>query len=782
MVRLSGLKARPALNGCIGTVTGELRADTGRLPLRVGEEADHAAEYLLLKLQNLTLVCSVPSKAPATPPPPPPPAHVPSTGTLPDSPMWKPPSILTGAGEEAYDALLLESACQRAGGTFGPMAPSSWMDAGATEGTIEPPSCDRSLVGGSIRASDMRTPRGREAAISAMVARRPIVMRGCVDSVAPALREEMGSLGQLELHLEGESVTVWRSPTAKFGRYADEKAPNYAHLPTPPRPLNERTHAKWEAFVSRLVMPSGGGGSGGGSGGGGGGDGAGGGGDSSSTEVMQLELCARGPTVHGGVSQMMARSESTEELLYHLHDTLEGPMAPLGRSLGPWQSARLVVSGGGVLSPCGHDDFDCIRMQLAASQRILVLPPDTPGLCAFPADHPSSSRAQTDLLAPPLETTAGDDDEATGTQLRRGSAAVIEVREGDAIYVPARWWVHAVDDAPQKRQAASRLSTAGALANIAVVLAFQNNDHHELTQLPPLPAALPAHVDAQIARAAEQLLRAAMPAGSASTRSLLTNALHLLETVAMPPSSRPASSAPASPAPATSDDELCRQLGVDAASSAGHALLARRNYVLRAVQRAYGTLGGASFWRAFLHPSRWAALGDGWNGCNGRNGWTALGDSAPAGGVVVSAASVAPACGNGTTVPLGRVARDADGRVVYVNMSGAIPAVDDHDAPEDATDADALLSALLDALRPTAPTREGLNELEVEGRHQRVLYEICDGALCSSASTREDRLADGGSARVQSTHVVHAFTAWLRAVVTRDGAFAEMVRIVLSPP
>ena len=134
---------------------------------------------------------------------------------------------------------------------------------------------------------------------------------------------------------------------------------------------------------------------------------------------------------------------------------------------------------------------------------------------------------------------------------------------------------------------------------------------------------------------------------------------------------------------------------------------------------------------------------------------------------------------------LPRLARDAWGRVVYVDME-----------TDDAREAVQTLRSLRAALLPTAPTVEVLNRLEVVGRSQRVLYEICDMGIRDGAVTRQAKScggpsgggpSGGGSLRSgegvrcrQRPDVVAAFGAWLRAVLQWDAQLGEMLNGMLG--
>ena len=248
-------------------------------------------------------------------------------------------------------------------------------------------------------------------------------------------------------------------------------------------------------------------------------------------------------------------------------------------------------------------------------------------------------------------------------------------------------------------------------------------------------APLPAHMSAQLARAAEQLLRSAMPSG-VDARAVVSNALHLLRgtveettgsagatvvsnalhllrgtveettgsnalhllrgTVEETTGSAGATTRATTRGPVRTDEGdragplPLRALLTTTDAAEVELLIARRNYVLRALREIYGRRGAAAFWRIFLDPARWESLG-------GMVEWAGVRVCEAVTGVGVR--------------PLPEVARDANGRVVYVDMASA---------------AAAELSRLREVVARFVPTRERLDLLKTTGRSQRILHEICE--------------------------------------------------------
>ena len=205
-------------------------------------------------------------------------------------------------------------------------------------------------------------------------------------------------------------------------------------------------------------------------------------------------------------------------------------------------------------------------------------------------------------------------------------------------------------------------------------------------------APLPAHMSAQLARAAEQLLRSAMPSG-VDARAVVSNALHLLRGT-VEETTGSAGATTCGPV-RTNDGDRAGPLPLRALLTTTDAaevelLIARRNYVLRALREIYGRRGAAAFWRIFLDPARWESLG-------GMVEWAGVRVCEAVTGVGVR--------------PLPEVARDANGRVVYVDMASA---------------AAAELSRLREVVARFVPTRERLDLLKTTGRSQRILHEICE--------------------------------------------------------
>ena len=205
-------------------------------------------------------------------------------------------------------------------------------------------------------------------------------------------------------------------------------------------------------------------------------------------------------------------------------------------------------------------------------------------------------------------------------------------------------------------------------------------------------APLPAHMSAQLARAAEQLLRSAMPSG-VDARAVVSNALHLLRGT-VEETTGSAGATARGPVRTNEGDRAgplpLRALLTTTDAAEVELLLARRNYVLRALREIYGRRGAAVFWRIFLDPARWESLG-------GMVEWAGVRVCEAVTGVGVR--------------PLPEVARDANGRVVYVDMASA---------------AVAELSRLREVVARFVPTRERLDLLKTTGRSQRILHEICE--------------------------------------------------------
>lgn len=175
--------------------------------------------------------------------------------------------------------------------------------------------------------------------------------------------------------------------------------------------------------------------------------------------------------------------------------------------------------------------------------------------------------------------------------------------------------------------------------------------------------------------------------------------------------------------------------------------LSRRNFVLRALCRAFGREGALSFWRHFFDEGRWAAVAPSSN-------TTAASSSATA-----APSSPAPAASPASAAirPIGASATDGKGRVVYADL-------DLHPITIAAA-----LASLRAVLAPTAPSRERLCGLKVTGRGNRILYEIRAGAT----------YAEREASRCQPEALTAAFGAWLRALLAESSPFAAMLRGLL---
>lgn len=150
------------------------------------------------------------------------------------------------------------------------------------------------------------------------------------------------------------------------------------HMMAPP-PVNRRLTCEWNDDLLRRLR------------------GGAGGGGSDGTHYMQLSLTTR----VGGMSEALGangatalpmRSSGPAPLLRALEGAVrDGPMARLASRLGPWQSSMLYVGPVGTLAPCHWDALDNVFVQLAGVKHVLLFPPDTGGMRAFPGDHPCAS-------------------------------------------------------------------------------------------------------------------------------------------------------------------------------------------------------------------------------------------------------------------------------------------------------------------------------------------------------------------------------------------------------
>ena len=275
-VILQGLKARPELNGGVGTVTGVLLPN-GRVPVVVHNEK------LAVKPENLRssqrFADSLPAEqaqcaapAPSTPElivdavlEPLADVAVDSRAAtviaspsvlehLPTAPIWSPPALegapawrpvadLAAVDQEedeeldeeadeqatlASDAALLESAVRGApagGGGFQQVSASAWRD-----DSVSTPSDGRwraSLCGGAVRECDVRTAEGLAAARRAVDLRVPIVLRGGASVLLGSAHSQLGGVKAVDETLRGSEVTVLYAPPdvdRRFTYYFDELA------------------------------------------------------------------------------------------------------------------------------------------------------------------------------------------------------------------------------------------------------------------------------------------------------------------------------------------------------------------------------------------------------------------------------------------------------------------------------------------------------------------------------------------------------------------------------
>ena len=58
---LTGLQAKPELNGCVGMVMGGVAAESGRVPLRLIAPKEHAGRSMMVKPANLKLLAQRPA-------------------------------------------------------------------------------------------------------------------------------------------------------------------------------------------------------------------------------------------------------------------------------------------------------------------------------------------------------------------------------------------------------------------------------------------------------------------------------------------------------------------------------------------------------------------------------------------------------------------------------------------------------------------------------------------------------------------------------------------------
>ena len=157
--------------------------------------------------------------------------------------------------------------------------------------------------------------------------------------------------------------------------------------------------------------------------------------------------------------------------------------------------------------------MDALYVQLAGRSSHLLFAADV-GLLAYPADHPYADHSISSIR------TAGGF--AAEAEMLRGKGGVAELRAGDALFVPNHWWRQVQSRRPADVRAAARAATGEAACCISLGLHFHNADAVKLASQAaylmrtstPAPGSaapsslrrLPAHVHAQLARAAEALL------------------------------------------------------------------------------------------------------------------------------------------------------------------------------------------------------------------------------------------------------------------------------------
>jgi hypothetical protein len=620
IVRLRGLQSKPQLNGKLGRICGPPIASTGRFPVVVGNDS------LLLKPQNLeafeeeasevaplpdvsdlSLNAVVNASTPVS-------ARTAGSNAgdplpdIPDSPMWTPPDIgkhfpaasrplpraPDEAGEEeaeedyfedeehdkdammAADAALLNAAINGApqgGGGFAPLDPFEWRSTPARPKQEWLPADRRfvaELCGGVVCECDVSTPAGLAAARDAVVRRVPIVMRGGASTLLGGAAEKLGSVDAISGHLRGRAVTVLHAPPETGGRftyYFDENAYEW-NLMAPP-PVNKRLSVLWDDALLAKLRTSGG---------------------ANGTHYVQLGLATRaGGSMEAlcatGRTPVPMRSAGPPDLLEALQLAVRSsPMGELAECLGVWQSSMLYVGPSGTLAPCHWDALDNIFSQLSGAKHVLLFPPDSPGMRPFPADHPYDSRAQVDLERP---------SEQELSELR-GRAALATLNAGDALFIPNQWWHHI-------HAAAATTESAGTAHATQLVISLNCwfNPFSELA-VASIPWPLRPHVHAQLARAAESLVCAALP-----TRAQAANAFAALEVLI----AGTVEEEPPSPQPATDGKGRAKSGSVGATSAAAtRQLHGMRNYVASRLCAIYGRRGALEVCRIYLQPSRWTGL------------------------------------------------------------------------------------------------------------------------------------------------------------------------------
>ena len=535
---------------------------------------------------------------------------------LPNSPMWTPPEVGVASSQlawrrrrekavvvdddededdeawdqdaeeaDAIDELAIDAALLRAarlgadslGATqcFLPTRACTWRDENTAILKPSAPACrwNPTLAGGSVLCCDVSTSDGVAAARDAIERRVPIVMRGGAASelLGQGLTTSLASLEGVRSHLEGREVTVLQSApdtASRFTYYFDEKAYNW-NFAAPP-PINRRLTLRWDsALEARLQMP---------------GtracshdtecrratDGSCGDADvRSGTCYMQLGVAARRGGAYNATSDDAATAKmgtaASPELLNRLRERMTdgGLMASLVPALGPWTTSMLYVGPAGTLAPCHWDALDNIFVQTCGVKHVLLFAPDTPGMRAFPSDHPFDSRSQLDLEAIGVSSEVDH-------ELLRHCGGVACLQPGDALFIPNHWWHHIHSDDSNQ---------------ISISINFWFSPFEELA-VKVIPQPMLPHMHPQLARAAEALV-----VSHASQRE------HISETLA---------SMLAFLDGRTLDTDGCMQKTLTGRKA--HILLGVRNFVLKELVAIYGRQGAAHFCRVFLDPQRWRGL------------------------------------------------------------------------------------------------------------------------------------------------------------------------------
>ena len=623
VVRVSGLKGRPDLNGETGRVLGALVAATGRYPVRV------KGEDVLLRAANLTRIdaddhgddalgmsCDSSSakadelKSEAV--------DVSSDHhidrvagvdwlPIPDAPMWQPPvggatamNWKPGGAVEIHgkedededgfedeegdveedeesralaDAALLEAAVlgakQAPPGTarsFAPTAPSEWCHAdsderGADESEGETKRYMADVCGGLVQECDVRTDKGLERARDAIRRRIPVVMRGGAQALLGEAAQQMQSVAALDKHLAGGKVSVLFAPpeTARRFTYYFDENAYDWNLMAPP-PVNKRLAIEWTPELVATIR------------------------DAESraaqglqphgTFYLQLALATRmgGPKDAigaNGATPLAMRSSGCDELLAQLQEAIRSPpMSKLAAQLGPWQSSMLYVGPAGTLAPCHWDALDNIFTQLAGVKQVLLFAPDAAGMRPFPYNHPYDSRSQLDLEKLSPEELAP----------LRGQGLLARLSAGDTLFIPNQWWHHIH-------------AAHGGDDGLSLSVNCWFNPFEELA-VTALPFPLKPHVHAQVARAVEALLTGAVPHVGRVPR-----AFQALQDVL---SGRDPGQTDAPHSRPQNENKI--------GAGAREKEVAMRNYVAKALAVMYGREGAVSFCGTYLDPRRWTEL------------------------------------------------------------------------------------------------------------------------------------------------------------------------------